>query len=177
MLRRKIRKFGGVLGHDGEVRKPQYVKIEGRVDIRYRYRISCYDEFAGETLYPSLRIENGVCIGPNFTVLVADKVEIGRNVLIASNVSILSENHGIDPESDIPYNAQPLTSGSISIGEGTWIGQNVSILPNVSIGKKCIVATSAVVTKNIPDYSIAAGIPAKVVKQYNFETHKWESVR
>ena len=97
-------------------------------------------------------------------------------MLIASNVLISSENHGTDPESDIPYSGQPLLSAPVFIGEGCWIGERVMILPGVTIGKKCIIGAASVVTKDVPDYCIALGSPAKVVKKYNFETHEWERV-
>ncbi|WP_405373425.1 DapH/DapD/GlmU-related protein [Pseudobutyrivibrio sp.] len=96
--------------------------------------------------------------------------------MIASNVLICSENHGIDPESTTPYMSQPLISKPVSIGEGSWIGEMVCILPGVHIGKKCIIGAGSVVTKSIPDYSIAVGNPAKVIKKYNFKTHNWEKV-
>ena len=125
---------------------------------------------------PSIRIGNRCFIGYYCTILNASEVTIGDDVLIASHVMISSENHGIDPESEIPYRNQPLVSKPVSIGDGCWIGEKVCILPGVTIGKKCIVGAGSVVTKSIPDYSIAVGNPAKVIKQYNFETHNWEKV-
>ena len=89
---------------------------------------------------------------------------------------ISSENHGMDPESEKSYMRQPLVSKPVSIGDGCWIGEKVCILPGVTIGKKCVIGAGSVVTKSIPDYSIAVGNPAKVVKQYNFETQHWEKV-
>ena len=94
---------------------------------------------------------------------------------MASNVLISSENHGINPESDIPYMDQDLIVGDVVIKDGVWIGQNVCILPGVTIGEKAIVGAGSVVTKSIPDYCIAVGNPARVIKKYNFEKHKWES--
>lgn len=97
-------------------------------------------------------------------------------MLIASHVMISSENHGTDPESDTPYMNQPLITKPVSIGDGCWIGEKVCILPGVNIGKKCIIGAGSVVTKSIPDYSIAAGNPARVIKKYSYETHNWEKV-
>ena len=62
------------------------------------------------------------------------------------------------------------------IGEGSWLGTKVTVVGNVHIGKHCVIGANSVVTKNIPDYSIAVGIPARVVKQYNFETKCWERI-
>lgn len=130
----------------------------------------------GGVFSPELVIEDGVNIQYGFTALVTDLLFIGKNSILASNVSLITENHGMNPESDMPYHAQPLTTGPIIIGEGCWLGQNVCVLPNVTIGNKCIIATNAVVTSDIPDFSIAAGCPAKIIKRYNFQEHKWERV-
>ena len=69
---------------------------------------------------------------------------------------------------------QPLQTKPVSIGDGCWIGEKVCILPGVSIGKKCVIGAASVVVKSIPDYCIAAGNPAKVIKRYNFVSHQWE---
>ena len=71
--------------------------------------------------------------------------------------------------------SQPLSAKNVYIGNGCWIGEQVCILSGVSIGEKCIIGAGSVVTKSIPDYCIAAGNPAKVLKKYNFETKRWES--
>lgn len=121
-----------------------------------------------------IRIGNNCHIGYYFTLLNASKVYIGDNVLFASHVLVTSENHGVDPESELAYVDQRLSASSVSIGDGCWIGEKVCILPGVTIGKKCIIGAGSVVTKSIPDYSIAVGNPAKVIKKYNFNTHRWE---
>ena len=123
-----------------------------------------------------IQIGNHCYICFYFTILNASKVKIGDNVLIASHVLITSENHSIDPESDIPYMDQPLESKPVEIGDCCWVGEKVCVLPGVKIGKKCVIGAGSVVTKSIPDYCIAVGNPAKVVKKYNFETHQWEKV-
>lgn len=123
-------------------------------------------------------IGNRCYIGYGFSALAASggKIIIGDDVLFASNVIITNENHGIDPEQEIPYMNQNLCCKSVKVGDGCWIGEKVSILAGSTIGEKCIIGANAVVSGNIPDYSIAVGIPAKVVKMYNFKTHKWERV-
>ena len=85
---------------------------------------------------------------------------------------ISSENHGVDP--DLEYVDQPLISKPVTIGDGCWIGEKVCILPGVTIGKKCIVGAGSVVTKSIPNFSMAVGNPAKIIKHYDFDKHKWE---
>lgn len=155
---------------------PEYIHLNKCVRIKEGARIECYNKFAGKMLSPELSIEENVIIGYNFSCLVADKIRIGKNTILASNVLITSENHGINPEIETPYYEQELSVGPVSIGEGCWIGEKVIILPNVKIGNKCIIAAGAIVTKDIPDYSMAVGIPAKVIKKYDLKKHEWISV-
>lgn len=62
---------------------------------------------------------------------------------------------------------------SVRIGEGSWLGTNVVVVGNVHIGKHCVIGANSVVTKDIPDYTVAAGIPCKVIKRYDFERKEW----
>jgi acetyltransferase-like isoleucine patch superfamily enzyme len=64
----------------------------------------------------------------------------------------------------------------VTIGRGTWLGQNVVVLPGVTIGQHCVVGANSVVNSSIPDYSVAVGAPARVVRQYNRNSAKWERV-
>ncbi len=107
------------------------------------------------------------------SIMAGADLTIGDDVIMASDCCILSENHGMDPESDVPYYDQVLISKPTEIGDGTWLGHGVIVMPGVKIGKKCIIGGGAVVTKDVPDYCIAVGNPAKVIKTYDFEKHSW----
>jgi len=155
----------------------EFVTLGKNIKLKKNWRIECYPSFCGKKLTPQLKIGDNSIINFGFTAFVADKIVIGQNCIFAANVTLISENHGTDPESSKPYYAQDLTTGPIVIGEGTWLGQNVSVLPNVTIGEKVVVATNAVVTHDIPAYSIAAGIPARVIKQYDMNEKKWRNVQ
>jgi acetyltransferase-like isoleucine patch superfamily enzyme len=61
----------------------------------------------------------------------------------------------------------------ISIGEGTWLGLHSVILPGTHIGKNCVVGANAVVKGIFPDYCVIAGVPAKIVKQYDLDSERW----
>lgn len=86
-------------------------------------------------------------------------ITIEDNVLIAPKVSLLSEGHLLDPET-----RHSLVPGRIHIKKNAWIGAGATILPGVSIGENAVVASGAVVSKNVPNNTVVAGIPAKVVK-------------
>lgn len=127
-------------------------------------------------LKPNLQIEEGATIGHFNHITCIDQVYIGKNVLTADKVYISDNYHGYE-DIKLPINEQPIKSkGKVYIGENTWIGENVSIISSV-VGKNCIIGANSVVTRDIPDYSIAVGSPAKVIKKYNFKTQKWEQVK
>lgn len=116
-------------------------------------------------------------VGYHNTFLAAADIVIGDEVLMASNILISSENHSTDPESPIPYMNQPLRAAPVRIGDGTWLGERVMVMPGVTVGKRCVIGGGSIVTKDVPDYSIAVGSPARVVKTYDFERHEWVRVQ
>ena len=99
-----------------------------------------------------------VIIGP---VRLGDKVGLGQHVFISGF------NHGYE-DGERDSNEQPLVKKEIIIEDESHIGANAVIVAGVHIGKRCQIGAGSVVTKNIPDYSVAVGNPAKIIKQYNF---------
>ena len=123
----------------------------------------------------SLIIKKGSRIGDFAHIYATNEIVIEENVLFANFIYVSDTDHGYE-DPDIPVLDQPIIrKGKVRIGEGSWLGEHVCVC-GASIGKHCIIGANAVVIKDIPDYSIAVGVPAKVVKQYNFETKKWERV-
>ncbi|REC63849.1 sugar O-acetyltransferase [Chryseobacterium pennae] len=106
------------------------------------------------------RIGKNVFINFDCTFLDLGGITIEDNVLIAPKVSLLSEGHPVSSE-----DRHSLMVGSIHIKKNAWIGANATILPGVTIGENSIVAAGAVVSKDVPDNTIAGGIPAKTIKQ------------
>lgn len=131
-------------------------------------RIQAISSYRNFNYKPEIIIGNDVTINPNCQITAINKVVIGDNVLIASNVFISDHSHGENSFNDIDYPPalRKLDSkGPIFIKENVWIGQNVSILPNVTIGQNAIIGANSVVTKDVPDFSIVVGSPARVIKQ------------
>lgn len=120
----------------------------------------------------SIQIGNNVCFGDNVKVLSGSLVKIEDNCTIAGNVFISSENHGLNPLTE-SFNDNDLECDDVVIKQGAWLGEKVIILPGVSIGEKTIVGAGSVVTKSIPDYCIAVGNPAKVIKKWDFEKKEY----
>lgn len=97
----------------------------------------------------------------NLTILDIAPVNIGHNVMIGPNVDIYTVNHPTTAIGRREYLAQ---ATPVNIGNDVWIGGRVVILPGVTIGNNVVIAAGAVVTHDIPDNSIAAGVPTKVIK-------------
>jgi acetyltransferase-like isoleucine patch superfamily enzyme len=127
-------------------------------------------------------INNGVgevLIGDGTTIgmsnVVIGPVTIGRHVIIAQNVVISGLNHNYE-DVNLPIQAQGVRTAPIIIEDDCWIGANVVITAGTTIGKHCVIAAGAVVTKSVPAFSIAAGNPARIIKQYNQEQKAWIKV-
>jgi acetyltransferase-like isoleucine patch superfamily enzyme len=108
-------------------------------------------------------LEKNVNIGFNSEIFSGSKVVVGENTLIAAYVYIIGGGHDYS-RVDIPITEQEKISHGIKIERNCWIGAGVKVFDNVTIGEDTIIGAEAVVSKDIPAFSIAAGIPARVVK-------------
>lgn len=111
----------------------------------------------------SLKIGDNVGINHYCFIGVRGDIQIGDNVIFGPRVNIFSENHNYS-NIEIPIKNQGVSKGKTKIGNDIWIGANVSIMSGVTIGDGCVIAAGAVVTKDIPAYSIIGGVPAKLIK-------------
>ena len=150
--------------------------MSNNVRIKDYCRIDCIDEWRKLKYHPSFEIGKGVIINDFFTAFISDSCSIGDDSIFANRCTIVTENHGIDPENALPYHAQNLTNGPVTIGCNCWIATDVIFLPNATIGDNVVVAAHSVVNKVFPSNVMIAGAPAKIIKKYNFDTHAWERV-
>lgn len=111
-----------------------------------------------------LSIGNHFALNGNARIIADNggEIVIGNKVMIGPNVVVRASNHG-HSEVGIPMWDQGQVPDKITIGDDVWIAANATILPGVKIGRGVIVAAGAVVTKDIPDYVIAGGVPAKII--------------
>nr|MBC7612619.1 acyltransferase [Pseudopedobacter sp.] len=107
--------------------------------------------------------------------VIIGPVTIGNGVMLAQNIVVSGLNHGYEDIHMSPSD-QPVNTKQIIIQDDVWIGANAVITAGVTIGKHAVVGAGSVVTKDVPDYSIAVGNPAKVIKRYNSETKTWEKI-
>lgn len=127
-------------------------------------------------------VNNGVgdvIIGNDTTIgmgnVIIGPITIGNNVILAQNIVISGLNHGYE-NIDIPPRLQKVSVNPIHIADDVWIGANCVITAGVTIGKHSVIGAGSVVTKHIPEYAVAVGNPARVIKRYDFSLASWVKV-
>ena len=160
------------------IRRPVYIRgrehLDGAEGLTTGY--NCRFDLAGEG--KTLTIGRNCQFGDNTHIVAHKSVRIGNDVLLASKIFISDTSHGEynGAEQVSPYSLprdRALMSMPVEIGDRVWLGENVVVLAGVKIGEGCIVGANSVVTKEIPPNSIAAGIPARVIKKWNEEEKSW----
>ena len=145
-----------LLGRGARIERPWNVSLGTRCMVQQSVWFNLVSDGG------SLSIGDHTFIGRGTEIEVSDRVAIGRNVLIAPNVYITDHNHGTGRGA--PMNAQPCVAAPVKIGEDVWIGTQCVILPGVTIGDGAVVASGAVVTRDVPPMAIVGGVPARVLK-------------
>jgi acetyltransferase-like isoleucine patch superfamily enzyme len=162
------------VGRKAIIRWPLYLYGEKYIQVGDSFstgpglRIECFDSYLNEQYRPKLQIGNNVTLNYYCHIGCINQITIGDDVLIGSSVLITDHSHGLlsSDNPQTPWAKRKLLSkGPVIIGNNVWIGENSCILPGVTIGDGCIIGAGSIVTHNIPAYSIAAGNPAKIVKQ------------
>lgn len=167
------------LGHVGKktlIKKPLAIDNGKSISIGDRSNIAHYGWIMGGTNNQiTLKIGDDVQVGHFCHIIGMNDLCIEDNVLIADKVYIADCGHNYT-EIDKPIYLQACRIfNPVKIGRDSWIGENVCIY-GASVGKHCIIGANSVVTHDIPDFSVAVGSPAKVIKKYNFSTLNWENV-
>lgn len=161
-----------------DIRGKRYIQISKGFTTGVGCRIEAYPKNNEKVLF----------IGENFQmndyvhIAAMQSVKIGDNVLMASKIYISDISHGSysgDENDSLPLQSpveRPLFAKPVIIEDNVWLGEFVSVLPGVTIGKGTIVGANSVVSRSLPPFVIAVGSPAKPIKKYNFETNKWEKI-
>ena len=120
----------------------------------------------------SLKIGDGTYVGRFCHFYATSKIEIGEKVLMADKVYIADNLHQFE-NVNIPVIDQPVKqTPEVIIGDGAWLGENVCVI-GASVGKQSVIGANSVVTKDVPDYCVAVGSPARIVKRYSFDKKEW----
>lgn len=170
------------IGNNTIIKKPlliynkKFITIGNNVTIREGARIEPINVWGKVKYNPQIIISDGVSIEQNCHINCGKKVEIGKNTVISAECMITDIDHEYE-NVNIGIMDQGLIVKSTKIGNNVFIGMGSKIMAGVSIGNHSIIGANAVVTRDIPEYSVAVGIPAKIIKRYNFESKQWEKYK
>jgi len=147
------------IGEHGEIACPTNIRLGDRIYIDRGIVLRACEGGS---------IAIGDDFGANGNVrIIADcggRIEIGSKVIIGPNTVIRASDHAMD-RTDIPIKDQGHAAGTVSIGDGVWIAANVVVLRGARIGEHAVIGAGSVVTGEIPAYAVAAGVPARVIRQ------------
>lgn len=147
------------------LRNPKGISVGNNVLIMKGARLEAVPYSADHNeLQPKLIIGDNTAIQLHFHCGAAQEVRIGKNVLIAGRVYISDHDHIYDAEVSAREH-RGIIAAPVNIGDGVWIGEGVVVLKGVTIGERSVVGANSVVTKDIPPYCVAVGVPARVIKK------------
>ena len=144
------------------------ISIGNNTFIGRHVSLAAWTSFNGIKYMPIIKIGDGCSIGEDNHITAINEIVIGNNVLTGKKVLITDNAHGrsIQEEMKIsPSKRELFSKGRVIIGDNVWVGEKSSIMPGVSIGKGSIIAANSVVTKDVPDFCVVAGVPAKIIKR------------
>ncbi len=156
----------------GRIVRPRFISVGNHVRIGKNTDIYVHPDSPDSKRY-LIEIGDHAHIG-NYNIIGArNSVVLEENVLLGPRVIIVDHSHRYE-DVEVPVKLQGVTEGGrVRLERDCWVGANVFILPNVTIGRHAIIGANSVVNRDIPPYSIAVGAPAKVVKRYDFDLKKW----
>lgn len=139
-----------------------------------RLTLQAWKSYEGETLNnnPQILIGSNVSIMSDCHISCINKVEIGSGCLFGANVYVSDNFHGNSRGDELyiaPVKRELYCKGPVVIGKNVWIGRNVCIMPGVTIGEGAIIGANSVVTHDVPAFTVAAGVPARVIRKSNEE--------
>ena len=138
--------------------------------------------FGSQSFCPTILIGRGLAASDNLHITSINRIEIGDNCLFGSGVFITDHNHGSyrgDEQCtplEFPVQRKLISHGPVVIGSNVWLGDNVAVIGPVRIGNGAVVGANSVITRDIPDDVIAAGIPARILKRFDKGTGTWQEI-
>ncbi len=169
----------GKIGQGARIRAPrkidgsQFISIGDGTHILPHGWLCCLDKWRDSAFSPNMRIGDNVYIGHYCCITCISEIIIDDGCVLSEHVYITDCSHGLDPACG-PILDQPLSSkGSVHLGKQCFLGYRAVIMPGVSLGDYCVVGANSVVTRSFPAYSMVAGSPARMIKQYSLSGRKW----
>lgn len=151
---------------------PQNIKLGESVRIYKDSRIETVESWGNVIFKPEILIGNRTTFEQRLHLICASKVKIGDDVVFSADVMITDNNHSYNEvNKSVMY--QPLEVKETIVGDYCFIGMGAKIMAGTKLGNNCIVGSNSVVVGEFQNFSVLAGVPAKVIKRYDFECGKW----
>lgn len=163
-----FKKMKGQIRRPSELRGTRYISIGDGSVLWPGVILTAWDKYGDAVFKPSIEIGNDSNIGEHSQITACNCIKIGNNVLTGRYVYISDNSHGDTSgrELDVaPLKRHLCSKGPVIIGDNVWIGERACILAGVTVGEGAVIGAGAVVTKDVPPYCMAAGVPAVVVKR------------
>lgn len=164
--------------YTSKVHRPRSPRISLGNDVglrEYAWLNVATDDPTGE---PTIILDDNCHIGFGSIISAKNRIHLERDVLVGQVVIIVDHNHAYE-DINVPVIHQGITEGgTIRIGQGTWIGHGASIIAprgDLTIGRNCVIAANSIVMRSVPDYSVVAGYPATIIRQYDPEKKAWRA--
>lgn len=152
-------------GEIGRIHGSKCISIGANTFFDDFFYLTAWPEYVGEK--PVLKIGSNCSFGSFIHITCAHEIIIGNCVLVGKCVTITDNNHGTTDKNSLlekPFERKIISKGPVIIGDNVWIGDKVTILSGVRIGNGVVVAANSVVTKDVPEYCVVAGNPARVIR-------------
>jgi lipopolysaccharide O-acetyltransferase len=162
-----------------DIRSKRFIDLGENITIGVGCRLEAFSADGSKTMHFGKNIQ----INDYVHITSMQDISVGNNVIMAGKIYISDCTHGDyanDSESHTPADIiptqRPYSTAPVHIGDNVWIGEGVCILPGSTIGKGCIIGANAVVKGSFGDNLIIAGIPARAIKRYSYDTKRWEKI-
>lgn len=151
----------------GMIEGPQYITIGPNTTFQRDLYLTAWNRYGDQQFTPELIIGSDCAIGAWNHITCVNKIIIGNGLLTGKWVTITDNSHGTTEYEDLqipPAKRIIYCKGTVIIGNNVWIGDKATILSGVKIGDGAVIAANSVVTKDVPSFSVVAGVPAKIIK-------------
>jgi lipopolysaccharide O-acetyltransferase len=176
---RLLRAPGLYLGPGCVIRGSRFIRFGRRVYAHGHLWLEAVSEYRGQRFSPRIEIGDGVSFSEGVHISSIERISIGERVLFGSRVYVSDHNHGLykgpgqsSPE-EPPAERALGGGGAVEIGDNAWIGDNVVIVGPLRIGRGSIIGANSVVRADVPDSTMAAGVPARPLRRFDALSGAW----
>ena len=175
LIRREFSSMGrSTVWWNAKIDNPGYISIGDGVAVRSGSWIyAVVSDQAGNRFNPSVEIGDRVYLGHRLHLTAINRVTIEDDVMIADGVYISDNFHDYRDITRPVQKQQVFSKGPVLIRRGAFIGEGARIVGPVTVGKNSVVGSNSVVTRDVPDYSVAVGIPARIIRRYDESSGRW----